>query len=90
MATVPRWAAEQNLIPLSVEDHAAYHTFLDEVANLPRNVGADYYQKVWSLDPAQKLEDMRNFRDAAQAFDETYGTNLLDAAKAEGMPIPCN
>jgi RHS repeat-associated protein len=78
----------QDLIPLSDEVHIAYHKLLKDMG-IPKELGSIYYENVWILSPAQKLEDLRTFRDATKAFDETYGTNLLDAAIAEGMWIPC-
>jgi Pretoxin HINT domain len=81
--------ANQDLVPVDAITHQAYHNLLDD-AGLPRNLGGQYYQDIWAISLAQKLEDMQTFKNATQAFDETYGTSFFNAAKQAGMPIPCD
>jgi hypothetical protein len=76
-------AEKQALEKLPKELHDAFHRGLDKT--VPRYLGKKYYDE---LSPAERAEVYKKFEGFTRAFDEKYGTSLLDAAKREGFQNP--
>jgi hypothetical protein len=76
-------AAKQDLVTLPRKVHEAFHSGLDKI--LPRQWGAEYYQK---LSPAAKEEVLRDLADYTRAFDTKHGTSIFDALVKAGFPAP--
>ena len=76
-------AAKQDLVTLPRKVHEAFHSGLDKL--LPRQWGAEYYQK---LAPAARDQVLRDLSDYTRAFDTKHGTNIFDALVKAGFPAP--
>jgi hypothetical protein len=76
-------AEKQILEKLPKELHDAFHRGLDQT--LPRYLGKKYYDE---LSATERTDVHKKFEAFTKAFDEKYGTNLLDAARREGFKSP--
>lgn len=76
-------AAKQDLVTLPRKVREAFHSGLDKL--LPRQWGAEYYQK---LAPAARDQVLRDLADYTRAFDTKHGTSIFDALVKAGFPAP--
>ncbi|MBP7140668.1 MAG: hypothetical protein KBA71_02080 [Opitutaceae bacterium] len=74
-------AQQQILEPLPKWMYDAYHSGLDKI--LPRQRGADFYQK---MSPAARQQLNARLGAYTKAFDAQHNTQLFDAMVREGFP----
>ena len=74
---------KQELEQLPKALHDKYHSGLDKI--LPRQWDSDYYRGV---SPQQQAENFGKFLNYTEAFDQKYGTHLVDALMKVAAALP--